>query len=91
MIVAESSDSCHQNAEERSLIKKIIEATQGSHDQELAQVRNELHRRDNLISGLQEAKNLLENSLAKHLQVKIVAVTRCMRYTVLNITWRLRM
>ena len=54
-----------------------MEATQGSHDQELAQVRNELHRRDNLISSLQEAKIMLENSLAKHLQVEVVAFILC--------------
>ncbi|KAF8517765.1 hypothetical protein JB92DRAFT_2904495 [Gautieria morchelliformis] len=47
-----------------------MEATQSIHDQELALVRNELHRRDNLINSLQDAKIMLENSLAKHLQVE---------------------
>ena len=56
-----------------------MDTTQGIHDQELVQVRNELHRRDVLINSLQEAKILLENSLAKHLRVEVVAPTRSMR------------
>lgn len=57
--------------EERSLVKKIMDTTQAMHDHELAQARNELHRRNNLIRTLQEAKVTLENSLAKHLEVKV--------------------
>jgi hypothetical protein len=71
-----TSNGYHQDAEEKCLIKKIMEATQSIHDQEIALIRNELHRRDNLINSLQDAKVMLENSLAKHLQVEVVAIAR---------------
>ncbi|KAF8579316.1 hypothetical protein K439DRAFT_409521 [Ramaria rubella] len=69
-------DSGDLDAEERILIKKIMEVTRAMHNQELAAVQNELRRRDNLINNLQDAKNMLENSLAKHLQVEVCHFTR---------------
>lgn len=59
-------------------------ATQSIHDQELTQLGIELHRRDNLVNDLQEAKTLLENSLAKHLQEDDVALTYSIHLSMLT-------
>ena len=58
-----------QDMQERVLIKKIMEATQGMHDRDLAQLRNEIRRKDDQINVLQGAKMALEISLAKHIEV----------------------
>lgn len=55
---------------ERTLVQKIMKGIQAVHDQEIAKLKNELHRKDGLIASLEDIKTTLENSLRKKLQVK---------------------
>lgn len=47
-----------------------MKGIQTVHDQEIAKLKNELHRKDGLVVNLQEIKSTLENSLRKKIQTK---------------------
>jgi len=48
-----------------------MDGTLKMHDQHLTQLRMEIKRKDVQIKSLQDAKDGLEESLAKHIQVRI--------------------
>ncbi|KIJ56896.1 hypothetical protein M422DRAFT_40468 [Sphaerobolus stellatus SS14] len=74
--IATRYDKGDLDAQERGLVKKVMEATQSMHDQHMAQFLNEICRKDEQINSLQEAKVALENSLAKYIEENKIAAAQ---------------
>ncbi|GJJ07622.1 hypothetical protein Clacol_001826 [Clathrus columnatus] len=73
--LSERYDEGNLDQVERNFVQKLMKGIQTVHDQEIAKLKNELHRKDGLIFNLQDIRSKLENSLKKKIQVKGRAYT----------------